>query len=67
LGFALQHGCPFLDLPRCHNINDFHRYKITASQFTTDGHIEQGEVAMVLGQLKPHTDCPDMLDFNGSF
>jgi hypothetical protein len=63
LGFALQQRSPFLVLSRCRYIHDFHRDKITAPQFTIDGHIEQGEVAMVLGQLKPHADCPDMLGF----
>jgi hypothetical protein len=49
LGFALQHGCPFLNQPRRHNIDDFHPDEIATAQFAVDGHIEKNKVAMAFG------------------
>jgi hypothetical protein len=51
LGFSLKDGRSFLDLAGRHDIDDLHADKITAAQFAVDRHVEQSEVAMVLGQL----------------
>lgn len=66
LSFALQDRCPLFDLPGGHHIDDFHADKITTAKFAVDSHVEQGKVAMVLSQLKPHADRPDMFGFEWS-
>ena len=35
----------------------------TPAKFAIDCHVEESEVAMVLGELKPNSDRPDMLWF----
>lgn len=45
------------DLTRRHDVDDFHLHKVAAAQLAVDGHIEQHEVSMVLGQFKSNTDC----------
>jgi hypothetical protein len=36
-------------------------HEITPANLVIDGHIEQGKVAAVLRDLKPHADRPDVL------
>ena len=63
LRFALQHGCSFFDLARCHDVDNFQLHKVTTVKFAVDRHVEECEVAMFLGQFKSHADRPDVLWF----
>jgi hypothetical protein len=40
--------------------------KITPAQFAINGHIEQSQIAMVLGQFQPDMDRPDMFGLQWS-
>ena len=42
----------FLDLTRCHHIDDFHLHDIAPAQLAVDRHVEQSKIAAVLGQFK---------------
>ena len=65
--FALQDGRAFLDLTRCHDVDDFHLHQITAAQFAVDRHVEQCKVAMVLGQFKSNSDRLDVFGLERTF
>lgn len=67
LGFALQNGSTLFDLTVCHHVDDFHLHKLAGRQLAVDRHVEQCQVAMVLGHFKSHADRPDMLYFSGRF
>lgn len=47
--------------PGRHDIDDFHLDQITSAQLAIDCHVEQREVAMVLGKFKSKSDCPYIL------
>jgi hypothetical protein len=67
LGLALQDRRPFLDLAGRHDIDDLHPDQIATAQLAVDGQVKERQVAMVLGQLKPNPDRPDMFGLKRSF
>lgn len=44
----------------------FRSDQIATKQLAVDGQIEPDQFAIVLGQVKPNLDCPDMLAFSRS-
>jgi hypothetical protein len=50
-----------------HDIDDLHPDQIATAQLAVDGQVKERQVAMVLGQLKPNPDRPDMFGLKRSF
>lgn len=67
LRFALQYRRTLFDLTRCYDVDNLHLHQVIATKSAVDGHVEQREVAVVLCQLKPYSNCPDMLGFEWAF
>jgi hypothetical protein len=61
LGLALHDRSTFFHMARHQDISHLEPHEITASELAVDGHIEEGKVANVIGDLKAHADRPDVL------
>ena len=62
LGFLLEYNPAMAHAATMGNVSNPDFDQITSSQLTVDGQVEQSQITMAVGQLKPNSDGPDLLE-----
>jgi hypothetical protein len=57
---ALDDRSAVLDLSGSIDVSDLQFYQVAAPQLAVDGEIEKRQLSYLLGNLKTHSDCPDV-------